>query len=109
AWVEAIAPDERPALRLVYDTGGGSASYGPRWLEAGAATFVGHPGGNLAPVFYAFFLPKYVGGESIERAVREANSATRDFIYSTGPLLALAGVGDRDELWRNTEAQIFAR
>lgn len=109
AWFEALRDDERPALHLVYDTGGASTQYGERWIAAGARTFVGHPGGNVAPVFYARFLPRYVGGEAVADAVRESNSFTRSVIYASAsaPLLALAGVDDKDRLWFNTEAAIF--
>jgi hypothetical protein len=104
-WIEEL--DARPRVHFVYDTGGGDAELGARFVAAGAETFVGHRGGNIAPVFYAFFLPKLAAGEPIDDAVREANAATRDVIYSSGPLMRLATGDDNDTLWHNTEAVIF--
>src|SRR4051812_41898575 len=104
--VEALEPHERPRLHMVYDTGGGGGRYADRWLAAGAETFVGHMGNNMAPIFYTFFLPKLVEGKSIDAAVAEANHSTWRTMMATGPIYTLSG-WDRDELWLNTEAHVF--
>ncbi len=106
-WVERMPPDERPALHLVYDTGGDGARYGPRWLALGAEMFVGHGGPNVAPVFYAFFLPKLVQGVDVDDAVTAANRATRDVLDGTGGLFAWGMGMGREALWRSTEARVF--
>lgn len=84
-----------PALGLVYDTGGGSLRYAQRWLELGARSFVGHPGGNLAPVFFTFFLPGVVRGVPLDENVAAANAKTK---------VILDGAGVDDVIWQNTEA-----
>lgn len=100
-WLERTLP--LPRLRLVYDTGAGDAAQGPRWLELGAQSFVGHPGANLAPIFYAYFLPAWVSGKSVEEAVIESNAKTFVTIDSARPYL-----GDQaGPLWRGTKAQWF--
>ena len=103
SWVEAVSPDERPPLRLVYDTGAGDAAQGPRWLALGARSFVGHPGANLAPVFYALFLPAWIAGTPVEEAVAQSNERTFAVIQGARPYLR----EQTGSLWRGTRAQLF--
>jgi len=104
--VERLAPEERPRLHMVYDTGGGGGRFAERWLDAGAETFVGHMGNNVAPIFYTFFLPKLAEGKSVDVAVAEANHSTWRVMMATGPIYSAAG-WNRDVLWENTEAHVF--
>lgn len=103
SWVAAMPEEERPWLRLVYDTGAGDARQGQEWLDVGARAFVGHPGANLAPVFYAFFLPAWIGGATLEDAVGGSNAKTFVVIDSARPYLG----DDTGPLWRGTRAQLF--
>jgi hypothetical protein len=96
-WV--VDAPKKPRLGLVYDTGGGSARYARRWLDAGARSFVGHQGNNVAPVFYAFFLPGYVAGLPLDENVAQANA-------KTGAILDASGLDDSGRLRRATEAVI---
>lgn len=98
SWVESAA--RRPRLHLVYDTGGGSAWQGQRWQDLGAESFVGHPGANVAPVFFTFFLPAWLRGVPLDDAVASANETTRK-------LITLSGIDADGSLWRNTEAAVF--
>ena len=98
SWIEQAS--RVPKLRLVYDTGAGDARQGPRWIESGAGAFVGHPGGNIAPVFFGFFLPDWIQGENVDDAVHTANNKTWAFIEA----LELDATG---RLWRGTEAVAF--
>lgn len=103
SWVEGMPAEQVPPLRLVYDTGAGDAQQGPRWLALGARSFVGHPGANLAPVFYAFFLPAWIGGAPIGDVVSESNRRAFAVIVGARPYLGeQAGA-----LWRGTRAQLF--
>lgn len=103
SWVEELPVEQLPPLRLVYDTGAGDAAQGERWLALGARAFVGHPGSNVAPVFYAFFLPAWLGGATVEDAVATGNART--FAVLKG---ARAYLGDESgALWRGTRAQLF--
>ena len=73
-WVEELAPAQRARIRLVYDTGGGSAANGPAYLRLGVKAFVGHPGGNIAPLFYVKFLPGWLAGQKLPAAGAAANA-----------------------------------
>jgi hypothetical protein len=98
SWIEGVS--RRPALRLVYDTGAGDARQGPRWIDAGARAFVGHPGGNIAPVWFAFFLPEWMIGETVDDATAIANDKTCTFIDTMG-------LDDGARLKRSTQALTF--
>lgn len=113
-WVAEAEPAVRARLRLVYNTGAGGASLGPRWIAAGARSYVGHPGGNVAPVFYAYFLPAWTRGEGLEDAVALANRRTREHLQSSlasrvfGAVHFASGLRfDAERLWEGTEAQVF--
>lgn len=112
-WVAALEPAARAKLRLVYNTGGGDAPQGPSWLRLGARAYVGHPGSNVAPVFLAHLLPKWVDGARLEDAVAEANRKTKDELTSkTASAIAtvVEAFGgpktDPSKLWAGTEAQL---
>lgn len=115
-WAEELDGSVRAKLRLVYNTGAGGASLGPRWVQAGAQSYVGHPSGNVAPVFYAYFLPAWTGGESLDEAVSKANERTKSHLQSALASRVYAAVHfvggvrlDADRLWAGTEAQVFRR
>lgn len=104
--VAQLPAEKRARIRLVYDTGGGSSANGPRWLSLGVGHFVGHPGGNLAPAFYVYFLPEWLHSQDLKKAVDEANAQTHDLLQ--GPVGAVAGrYADVDALWAGTEARVF--
>ncbi len=103
SWLEAMPMETRPRLRLVYDTGAGDAMQGERWLDVGARAFVGHPGANMAPVFYAYFLPSWVGGAALNEAVGTANRKTFVTLDAARPYLG----AETGALWRGTRAQVF--
>ncbi len=115
-WVEELPSASRAKIRLVYDTGGGSATQGPQWLRVGVRAFVGHPGGNIAPLFYVKFLPRWLAGEKLEDAVASANAETHEAMVSL-PGKAIATVTgwvvgapvDTAVLWDGTEAQLFQK
>jgi hypothetical protein len=96
AWVEGV--HERPHIRLVYDTGAGDAAQAERWLAAGARSFVAHRGANMAPVFYAFFLPSFLNGARLDDALARANRRTRK---------TLRALSLEEEQWYGTEAVLF--
>lgn len=113
-WAEEAGPEVRARLRLVYNTGAGGASLGPRWIAAGARSYVGHPGGNAAPIFYAYFLPSWTAGDRLDEAVSRANERTRQHLQSSlaakvyGVVKLASGVElDGDRIWAGTEAQVF--
>lgn len=113
AWCSALTPAASKKLRLVYNTGAGNASQGPRWLALGARAYVGHPAGNVAPLFLTYFLPAWTGGATLRKAVDDANKETRDDLMGTvakgvgGVLDAFGGPHlDRPKLAAGTEAEL---
>lgn len=106
--VRTLSPEQRARIRLVYDTGGSSARQGHEWVQLGVGTFIGHPGGNIAPAFYVWFLPRWVKDQDAEQAMKAANDEVRGLLY--GPAGSVMKVFlDRDALWLGTEAQLFKR
>jgi hypothetical protein len=105
-WVAELPAAQRARIRLVYDTGGGSAYNGPRWRDLGVHAFVGHPGGNIAPVFYLYFLPAWLSDVPLASAVDDANLKTKAWL--DGPFGKVLGrFVDVPRLWAGTEAQVF--
>jgi hypothetical protein len=111
--VERLDPALTARLRLVYNTGAGDLDQAHAWLALGAKAYLAHPGANVAPLFYARFLPRWVAGDRLEVAVAASNQATQELIE--GPLDPLLRAGrslgferlpDARGLWEGTEAVI---
>lgn len=74
-------------LRLVYSTGCGDAKQGPKWRALGATAYVGHPGKiSVSPIFYFYFLRRWVHGYPLNRALHEANWYTHQHLLLLGRL-----------------------
>ena len=67
----------RRKLRLVYNTGCFDAAQNQKWLELGARTYVGHVGLSESPVFYVYFLRRWIRGGAIREIVAESNELTQ--------------------------------
>ena len=104
--VARLPASQRGRLRLVYDTGGGSARQGPEWKALGVSTFIGHPGGNVAPVFYLSFLPEWLKSQDAAKARAAGDDAVKDLLYGPAGNLASRWM-DRDALWAGTESQLY--
>ena len=108
SWLESLPREQRPVLRLVYDTGAGGGAYAARWLHVGARTVVAHSGGgNLAPVFYVLFLPRFMHGLSVADAVDDANRETSAVVHGVAKVIGSVADVNEGELWSNTEARVF--
>lgn len=94
--VEALEPERRKRLRLVYDTGCADAVQADHWLELGADVHVGHPGSmSISPVFYFYFLRRWLAGFSVHEAASEANRKTMIRLALANPMAApYAGSAD---------------
>jgi hypothetical protein len=91
-WFQELPPDLTRRLRLVYSTGCGDFWQAQAWLRMGADAFVGHPGQmSASPVFYVYFLRRWVRGHPLDQAVGEANE-------KAGARLMLAGAWSGGEL-----------
>jgi len=73
-WVAQIPAERRQRLRLVYNTGCHNQPQGPKWLDLGAKTYIGHPGTTWSPFFYFFFLRRWTRGSDIEQATVASNA-----------------------------------
>jgi hypothetical protein len=105
-WVAELPAAQRARIRLVYDTGGGSAHYGHGWRSLGVHAFVGHPGNNIAPLFYVYFLPQWLRDVPLSTAVADANARTKAWL--DGPFGKVLGrFVDVPTLWAGTEAEVF--
>lgn len=74
-WVENYIPKSlRRKIRLVYHSGCGSILHGKDWIKQGAISYVGHGEGmSWSPVFFYFFLRRWVRGYTLYQSVKEAN------------------------------------
>jgi hypothetical protein len=85
--VASIEPELTRKLRLVYDTGCSDAHQAGEWVALGADVHVGHPGAtSVSPVFYFYFLRRWLRGWSANDAVQEANRKTRARLRWVSPL-----------------------
>lgn len=75
-WVAPLDAALRRRLRLVYNTGCFDARQRERWLELGARSYVGHVGLSESPIFYVFFLRRWLRGQPLADAVAEGNRRT---------------------------------
>ena len=74
--VAALGPEHTSTLRLVYNTGCGDADQSSRWLAIGADAYVGHVGVSQSPVFFVYFLRRWVAGVALNEAVVDSNAET---------------------------------
>jgi hypothetical protein len=74
--IAALGTEHTSSLRLVYNTGCGDADQSSRWLDIGADAYVGHVGVSQSPVFFVYFLRRWIGGVALGDAVVEANAET---------------------------------
>jgi len=73
-WMTALPQERRSHIRLVYNTGCCNLQQGPMWLRLGAKAYVGHPGISESPIFYFYFLRRWIqDGAVLENAVDESN------------------------------------
>lgn len=103
-WVQSIDRKRRTKIRLVDNTGCWGAQQSEDWLDAGADVYVGHPGRSESPVFYIYFLRRWLRGMPIDDAVTASNENTRSVLATTGGLMYRGRSFDR--AWGATRATI---
>lgn len=74
SWAATLPESHRQRIRLVYNTGCHNLPQGQQWLELGAKVYVGHPGVSTSPVFYYYFLRRWVRGVPVRQAMEESNT-----------------------------------
>lgn len=85
--IAALGPERTASLRLVYNTGCGDADQAERWLGAGADAYVGHVGISQSPVFFVYFLRRWVAGDALGDAVASANAETARVLGVVGRIV----------------------
>lgn len=75
-WVAKVPPRLRTRLRLVYNTGCYDLKQKDAWLGLGARAYVGHVGSSDSPVFYVYFLRRWLRGSTLHEVVAESNART---------------------------------
>ncbi len=104
-WAEALDPELRSRIRLVYNAGCHDASQGDRWLRLGAKSYIGHPGWSESSSFYFYFLRRWVRGYTAREAMSVANRLTQEYL-----LRAERHSGGRypgSKFWPETKAILF--
>jgi len=99
-----LEPEARQRLRLVYNTGCYDLAQARKWIAIGADTYVGHPGLSASPVFYFYFLRRWVRGEPVQDAMTASNAEMKQILY--GVLPRTGGRLDPDVVWRDSEARL---
>lgn len=85
----------RERLRLVYSTGCADARYGDAWIALGADAFVGHDGRmSVSPLFYVYFLRRWIEGHSLADAVQQANAQMKNRLWWGGWLVGGSTLGE---------------
>lgn len=106
-WVrEHLSYTEIRRLRLVYNTGCGNESQGALWRKLGVHAYVGHGGGvSVSPIFFFFFVRRWVRNYTLEQSVHEANWYTRHHLLLLGKLSI--GQLSGSQMWLDTRAIRF--
>lgn len=79
-WVRKVPADLRRKLRLVYNTGCHDLKQKDEWLGLGARAYVGHVGLSESPVFYVYFLRRWLRGATLDEAIAQSNARTEAFL-----------------------------
>ena len=75
-----VPAELRRKLRLVYNTGCRDLSQKDEWLGLGARAYVGHVGLSESPVFYVYFLRRWLRGATLDDAIARSNARTEAFL-----------------------------
>ncbi|HEX5053734.1 MAG TPA: hypothetical protein VFZ65_18285 [Planctomycetota bacterium] len=86
-WAREVDPTLRRRLRLVYNTGCFDLKQKQAWLELGARGYVGHVGLSESPIFYVYFLRRWLRGEPLDELVPECNLLTERMLQITSGAL----------------------
>ena len=77
-WLNDIDTLALKGIRLVYNCGCGDYDQGKQWKAKGVRYYIGHKGTfSWSPVFYFFFLKRWVNNQSVGDCIRQANKHLR--------------------------------
>jgi hypothetical protein len=92
-WVQEIDTEKVKKIRMVYNTGCSGTLQSGHWMQSGVNSYVSHNGPvSFSPVFYFFFLRRYLCGNSLEEVVDESNIKTENAIRKLDCLLNDSGL-----------------
>jgi hypothetical protein len=78
-WIRSVDPALRKKIHLVYNTGCSGLQQKEIWKELGVSQYVGHESRiSISPVFYFFFLRRYLSDGSLPFAVEQSNTAMHE-------------------------------
>lgn len=104
-WIWTLPETQRARIRMVYNTGCGDAFQAQQWRELGVEAYIGHPGEHsVSPVFYVFFLRRWLAGWALDEAVADANEKTRARLELVGP--ATRGKLDGEAIAHDSRAEL---
>lgn len=79
SWIEDMDLEHYNKIRMVYNTGCSGFEQKNYWANIGVASYVSHTGkASLSPIFYFYFLRRWLRGYSLEKAVQVSNSLTEE-------------------------------
>ena len=100
-WLRQLDRDRLARLRLVYSTGCGDTAQADDWLALGADAYVSHPGRlSISPIFYVYFLRRWLQGLPLDQAVAEANERTAPRLAPIAQLIAMEHLVDHTRAGR---------
>lgn len=80
-WVDDIPSNLRTKIRLVYNSGCKNAFQSEDWVNNGVTSYVGHKGEtSLSPIFFYYFLRRWINGYNLENAVNASNQKSKQSI-----------------------------
>lgn len=84
-WIRDIDTVKVKRIRMVYNTGCSGILQSEYWLQSGVGSYISHKGPvSFSPVFYFYFLRRYISGNSIDEVVDESNIKTENSINRFG-------------------------
>lgn len=85
SWMNRVDAGAIKKIRLVYNCGCSDYYQGFYWRQLGVKYYAGHKGAySLSPVFYFFFLKRWIKGQPLELCINKANRQVRWLLRLAG-------------------------
>jgi len=106
-WVSKIPWQKRQRLRLVYNTGCKDLWQRRMWIGLGAKAYISHPGVSASPIFYVYFLRRWVLGLPIPEAMDISNRSMETILHIARPILPAPYTPER--VYRESKAFCYGQ
>jgi len=106
-WVQGIPWYKRQRLRLVYNTGCKDLWQRRLWIHLGAKAYISHPGVSASPIFYVYFLRRWVLGFRIPEAMAISNRSMETILHIARPILPTPYTPER--VYRESKAFCYGQ